>query len=106
MNPPIYTRSKIIGNLEQECRISMLHASIGLSKLMVHVQQVEESRKRKHTREGNRSRQVKKNFPRKSSTEIMDKTGLGRDSPTKGTQVLPRVAMIGIPSPKLRETVK
>ena len=85
---------------------SMLHDSMDLLRPMFHVQQVEESRKRKHTREGNRSRQVKKNFPKKSSTEIRDKTGLGRDSPTKGTQVLPRVAMIGIPSPKLRETVK
>ena len=32
--------------------------------------------------------------------------GLQRDSPTKGSQVLPRVAMIGIPSLELREPMK
>ena len=42
-------------------------------RLMVHVEQVEESRKRKHTRVGNRSRQAEKNFSRKSNTEIRDK---------------------------------
>ena len=41
-------------------------------RLMVHVEQVEESRKRKHTRVGNRSRQAEKNFSRKSNTEIRD----------------------------------
>ena len=40
---------------------------------MVHVQQVEESRKRIHTRVGNKSRQADENFSRKSSTEIRDK---------------------------------
>ena len=40
---------------------------------MVHVQQVEESRKRKHTRARNRSRKAKKNFSRKTSIEIRDK---------------------------------
>ena len=32
--------------------------------------------------------------------------GLKKDSPTKGSQVCPRVAMIGIPSLELRETMK
>ena len=62
MNPLIYTGFKIAKNLEEECRVAMLHASMGLSSLMVHVQQVEESRKRKHTRAGNWSRQAEKNF--------------------------------------------
>ena len=53
----------------------MLHDSMDLSWLMVHVHRVEESRKRKHTREGNKSRQAEENFSRKSSTEIRDKTG-------------------------------
>ena len=44
-----------------------------LYSLMVHVQQVEESRKRKHTRVGNWSRQAEENFSRKSSTEIRGK---------------------------------
>ena len=34
---------------------------------------MEESRKRKHTRAGNTSRQAEENFSRKSSTEIRDK---------------------------------
>ena len=69
MNPPIYTGSKIAENLE-ECKEAMFHASMGISKLMVHVQQVEENRNRKHTRAGNRSRQAEKNFSRKIITEI------------------------------------
>ena len=40
---------------------------------MVHAQQVEESRKRIHTRVGNKPRQAEENFSRKSSTEIRDK---------------------------------
>ena len=51
----------------------MLHDSMDLSRLMVHVQQVEKSRKRKHTRVGNRSRQAEENLSRKSSTKIRDK---------------------------------
>ena len=82
----------------------MLHDSMDISTLMIHVQQVEESRRRKHTRAGNRSRQIEKNFSRKSNTEISP--GLRRDSPTKGSQVHPRVVMIGIHSPELRETMK
>ncbi|XP_069144466.1 uncharacterized protein [Solanum lycopersicum] len=77
--------------LEKECRADMLHDSMDLSRLMVHVQQVEESRKRKHTRAGNWSRQVEKNFSRMSSIEIRDnprfKKGLyhkGESSSSKG----------------------
>ena len=54
MNSPIYTGSKSVENLEEECRVNMLHASMALSRLMFHIQQVEESRKRKNVREGNR----------------------------------------------------
>lgn len=38
----------IVEDLVEECRAAMLHDSIDLSTLMVHVQQVEEIRKRKH----------------------------------------------------------
>ena len=67
---------------------------------------MEESRKRKHNREGSKSRQAEENFSWKSSTESGISPGLRRDSPTKGIQVHPRVGMIGIPSPELRETMK
>nr|XP_010313133.1 uncharacterized protein LOC104644677 [Solanum lycopersicum] len=73
MNPYLYTGSKIVEDLEEEFRESMLHDNMDLSRLMVYVQQVEESRKNKHTRVGNMSRQAEENFSRKSSTEIRDK---------------------------------
>nr|XP_004239561.1 uncharacterized protein LOC101256381 [Solanum lycopersicum] len=85
MNPPIFTEYRIseypqefmdegAEDLKEECRAAMLHDNICLSRIMVHVQQVEESRKRKHTKVGNRSSQVVDKFSRKSSTEIRDKT--------------------------------
>ena len=60
-------------DLEEECRATMLHDNMNLSRLMVHVQQVEDSRKRKQTMVGNKSRQTDANFSRKNSTEIRDK---------------------------------
>ena len=62
----------------------MLHDSMDLSRLMVNVQQVEESRKRKHTRAGNRSRQAEKNFSRKSSIEIRDKSRFKKEISHQG----------------------
>ena len=73
MNFLVYTRSKIAEVIENECRASILHDSMDLSRLMVDVQQVEENRKRKRTRVGNRSRQAKKNFSRNINTQIRDK---------------------------------
>ena len=63
----------IAEDLEEECRAAMLHDNMDLSILMVHVQQVEESRKRKQTMVGNKSTQADANFSRKSNTEIRDK---------------------------------
>ena len=80
----------IAEDLEEECRAAMLHDNMDLSRLMVHVQQVEESRKRKQTRVGNKSRQADENFSRKSSTEIRDKPrfkkGLSRQGGVKFIQ--------------------
>ena len=86
----------IAEDLEEECRAAMLHENMNLSRLMVHVQQVEERRKRKHTRVGNKSRQAEENFSRKSSTGIRYSPSLRRDSLTKWSKIHPRVAMIGI----------
>ena len=60
MNSLSYTGPNIAEDLEKDCRVSMVYASMGLHRLMVHVQQVEESKKRKHTRVGNKSRQNEK----------------------------------------------
>ena len=62
MNSPVFTGSKIDEDLEEECGAAMLHDSVDLSRLMVHVQQVEKSRKRKHIRAGNKSRQAEENL--------------------------------------------
>ena len=51
----------------------MLHTSMDFSSLMVRVQQLEENKKRRHTRALHRSRQAEKKFSGKSSNEIRDK---------------------------------
>ena len=42
MNPPVYMGSMIDENLEEECRVAIIHESMVLSRIMVHVQQVKE----------------------------------------------------------------
>ena len=96
----------IAEDLEEECRAAMLHDSMDLSRLMVHVQQVEESRKRKETMVGNKSRQADANFQGRVVLIVWINPGLRRDSPTKRSQVPPRVSMIRILSPELRETME
>nr|XP_004244917.1 uncharacterized protein LOC101249667 [Solanum lycopersicum] len=59
-------------NFVKLSREAMLHDNMDLSRLMVHVQQVEERRKTKQTIVWNKSRQADINFSRKSSTEIRD----------------------------------
>ena len=61
-------------DLKEECRAAVLHDSMDLSRTMIHFHHVDERRKRKHSRVGNRSRQAEENFSRKCSTEITDKT--------------------------------
>ncbi|XP_069150399.1 uncharacterized protein [Solanum lycopersicum] len=46
----------INGDLEEECRVAMLRDNMDLSRLMVHVQQVEDSRKRRGVRDVRRPR--------------------------------------------------
>ena len=43
-------------DLEEECRAAMFHDNMDLGSLMVHAQQVEESRRRKRDRETKKSR--------------------------------------------------
>ena len=98
--------TKINRDLEEECRSAMLHDSIDLSRMMVHVQQVEESRKRKHTRAEKGQGKLRRIFQGRVVLKSGISPCLRRDSSTKGSQVHPRVAMIGIPSLALRETMK
>ncbi|XP_069144474.1 uncharacterized protein [Solanum lycopersicum] len=48
--------TRINGDLEEECRSAMLHDNMDLSRLMVHVQQVEDNRKRRGVRDIRRPR--------------------------------------------------
>ena len=73
MNPPVYIGYKIDENLQKECEAAMLHTSMDFSSLMARVQQLEENKKRRHTRALHRSRQAEKKFSGKSSNEIRDK---------------------------------
>ena len=60
IKPPIYTRPKTTKDLEEECRASMFHNTMNLTSVMVDVLQIEESKKRKHTRARNMSRQAER----------------------------------------------
>ena len=42
----------VLKDLEEDCQLAMLNYNMDLSRLMVHTQQVEESRWRKRVREG------------------------------------------------------
>ncbi|XP_015064487.1 uncharacterized protein LOC107009659 [Solanum pennellii] len=46
----------INGDLEEQCRSAMLHDYMDLSRLMVHVQQVEDSRKKRGVRDARRNK--------------------------------------------------
>ena len=96
----------IAEDLEEECRAAMLHDNMDLSILMVHVQQVEESKRRKHNRVGNKSRQAEENFQERVVPKSGISPGLRKDSHTKGSHVHPRVTMIWSLSQELRETMK
>ena len=48
--------TRIIRDLEEECQSAMLHHNMELSRLMVQVQQVEESRKKRCVRDVRRPR--------------------------------------------------
>ena len=62
--------------------------------------------KRKNIKAGTRLWKVEKNFSRKIVIKSGINPSLIRESPTKGTHVYPRFAMIGILIPELRENVK
>ena len=84
----------------------MMRESMELSKHMVHVMQVEESRKRKQTREGKRSKKAEEYFQGIAVLKSGISLGFKRDSPTKGSKFQPRVTMIGNTSLDLREKMK
>ena len=67
----LYVRGVYEG-LEEGCRASMLHDNMDLSRLMVHSQQVEDSRLRKKNREANKERSFESSSP-KSRLDVQDK---------------------------------
>ena len=46
----------VSGDLKEECRLNMLHNSMNICRLMVHVQQVEETRGNRNSKETNRTK--------------------------------------------------
>ena len=69
---------------------------------MVHVQQMEENKNKKHTRARNRSRQAEKNFWRESSTEIRDKTRFMKGLSHQGESSLSKDRYDRVPRQELR----
>ncbi|XP_015068718.1 uncharacterized protein LOC107013284 [Solanum pennellii] len=63
INPPIYEKNRYVTGvyeyLEEEYHAAMLHNNMDLSRLMVHAQQVEESRLRRSNRESKKARNFK-----------------------------------------------
>ena len=98
--------SNIVDDLKDECKTTMMRDSMDLSRIMVHVQQVVESRKRKPTMAWNRSRQAEKNISRKISIEIMDKPRFKKGLSHQGESIFSKGHYVGIMIPQLRETVK
>ena len=81
----------IVEDLEEKRRKGMSHDIMDLSRIIVHVQQVEKSRKRKHSREGKRTRQTKENFSRKISTDNRDKRRFNKGLSHKGEPISSKV---------------
>ena len=107
MKHPVYTGSKIAEDLKEECREDVLHDSIDLSRIMVHVEHVGKEEGRESTvGQGKGQDKLRRIFQGRVVLKSGISPGLRRDSPTKESQVHPRVAMIGITSPELRETMK
>nr|XP_010319974.1 uncharacterized protein LOC104647095 [Solanum lycopersicum] len=72
MNPPLFRGAKTLKDpqefIDEVHKILVAMGATDIEK----AEQEEESRKRKHTRVGNKARQVDENFSRKSSTKIRD----------------------------------
>ena len=106
MNHFVYTGSKIAEKLEDEWKIDMMHDNVDLSRLMVYVKQVKESRKRKNTSSGNKSRKMRRIFQGRVVLKSGISPGWRRDYSTKGSEVHQRVTIVGVTSLDLRETIK
>ena len=84
----------VFEDIVEECRVTILHNDMDLSRLMVHVQQVEESRIKRKNREVKRARPYDGGTS-KSKFEIQDKQKLKKISPTKFLLIYQRLIRIG-----------
>ena len=107
MNPPVYTGSKIAEDLEEDFREALLHDSMEISRLIIHVQQVGKTEGRQSKLgQGKGQDKLRRIFQGRVLLKSGIIQGLRRDSPTMGSQFHPRVAMIGNPILELREIMK
>ena len=56
--------TRITGDLEEECRAAMLHDNMDLSRLMVHVKQLEDSRMKRGVHDARRPKPHDHSVPR------------------------------------------
>ena len=64
--------TSVFEELELECCVEMLHDNVDLSRLIVHAQQVEDSRLRKSNREANKAKSFEVSSS-KSRLDVQDK---------------------------------
>ena len=96
----------IAEDLEENCRAAMFYDNMHLFRHMVHIKRWRNAGGGNTLGQGTCQGKLRRIFQGRVVLESGISQSLRRDSPTKGSQIHPRVAMIGILSQELRETMK
>ena len=86
--------TRVFDDFVEECHLNMLHDNMNISRLIVHAQQMEESRVRRKNREP-RPPSLLKVVPQRGGWKFKISLDLRKGSPIKSLQNFPRLTMIG-----------